>query len=143
MLKSLKLTALSIGLVCAAQASAENITAVTFGGANKQAQIKAFNEPFEAKTDHKIIAGEYNGEMAKVKAMVDTNSVSWHLVEVESPELSRGCDEGLFEEIDPAVAGNPDDFIEARQRTEWLGGFLGHREIPRQTRPAQGRQVHP
>lgn len=124
MLNTLKLTALSIGLICAAQASAENLTAVTFGGANKQAQIKAFNEPFEAKTGNKIIAGEYNGEMAKVKAMVDTNSVSWHLVEVESPELSRGCDEGLFEEIDPSVVGNPDDFVEGAVQPCGVGFFV-------------------
>ena len=34
--------------------------------------------------------------MAKIKAMVDTKSISWDLVEVESPELSRGCDETMF-----------------------------------------------
>ena len=109
----LKLSALALGLVCAGQAVAENLTAVSFGGANKQAQVKAFYQPWEAAGHGRIVAGEYNGEMAKVKAMVDTNSVSWNLVEVESPELARGCDEGLFEELDPGVVGNPDDFVEA------------------------------
>ena len=32
----LKLSALALGLVCAGQAAAENLTAVSFGGANKQ-----------------------------------------------------------------------------------------------------------
>lgn len=95
MSKSLKLTALALGLACAAQAMAADLTVVSFGGANKNAQVKAFYEPFQASTSNTIIAGEYNGEMAKVKAMVDTGSVSWNLVEVESPSwpvaATRGC----------------------------------------------------
>ena len=77
MLKTLKLTALSVGMMCAAQAMAADLTVISFGGANKAAQEKAFYAPWEKKGSGKIIAGEYNGEMAKVKAMVDTKSVSW------------------------------------------------------------------
>lgn len=83
---SLKFATLAAGLACAAQAMAVDLTVVSFGGANKSAQIKAFYEPYQKATGNRIVAGEYNGEMAKVKAMVDTNSVSWDLVEVESPE---------------------------------------------------------
>ena len=104
---SLKLTALTLGMAFAASSMAADLTVVSFGGANKNAQVKAFYSPWEAAGHGKVIAGEYNGEMAKVKAMVDTKSVSWHLVEVESPELARGCDEGLFETLDPAQFGNP------------------------------------
>ena len=111
MRKQLKLTALTLGLLAAAQASATDLTVVSFGGANKAAQVKAFYEPWEKAGKGKIVAGEYNGEMAKVKAMVDTNSVSWNLVEVESPELARGCDEGLFEELDPALFGNESEYV--------------------------------
>ena len=89
----LKLSALALGLVCAGHAAAENLTAVSFGGANKQAR-EGLLSAVEAAGHGRIVAGEYNGEMAKVKAMVDTNSVSWNPVEVESPELARGCDEG-------------------------------------------------
>src|SRR5207253_9134697 len=98
MLRSLKFTALALGMMGAAHAmAAADLTVVSFGGANKAAQAKAFYAPWEAAGHGKIVAGEYNGEMAKVKAMVDTKSVSWDLVEVESPELSRGCDEDMFE----------------------------------------------
>ena len=120
----LKLSALALGLACAGQATANSLTAVSFGGANKQAQVKAFYEPWDAAGHGRIIAGEYNGEMAKVKAMVDTNSVSWNLVEVESPELSRGCDEGLFEELDPGIVGNPDDFVEGAIQPCGVGFFV-------------------
>jgi putative spermidine/putrescine transport system substrate-binding protein len=50
--------------------------------------------------------------------------VSWHLVEVESPELSRGCDEGLFEELDPALFGSADDFIEGAIQPCGVGFFV-------------------
>lgn len=73
---SLKFATLAAGLACAAQAMAVDLTVVSFGGANKSAQIKAFYEPYQKATGNRIVAGEYNGEMAKVKAMVDTNSVS-------------------------------------------------------------------
>ena len=75
---SFKFTALSLGLMFAANAlAATDLTVVSFGGANKAAQVKAFYAPWEAKGEGKIIAGEYNGEMAKIKAMVDTKSISW------------------------------------------------------------------
>ena len=78
MLRSLKLTALAIGLASASQVMAgPDLTVVSFGGANKAAQVKAFYAPWESAGNGQIVAGEYNGEMAKVKAMVDTKSVSW------------------------------------------------------------------
>ena len=161
MLRSLKFTALVMGMIGAAHAMAAgpDLTVVSFGGANKAAQVKAFYAPWEAAGNGKIVAGEYNGEMAKVKAMVDTKSVSWDLVEVESPELSRGCDEDMFEQLDPKLFGKTEDLrqrrypavrrgllrvvdrvgLQRRQtgfRANQLGGFLGHQEIPGQAWPA-------
>ena len=120
----LKLTALALGMTCAAHAMATDLTVISFGGANKAAQEKAFYAPYQSSTGNKIIAGEYNGEMAKVKAMVDTNSVSWNLVEVESPELARGCDEGLFEELDPAQFGKTEDFVPGAIQPCGVGFFV-------------------
>ncbi|WP_068829635.1 ABC transporter substrate-binding protein [Pseudomonas sp. BMS12] len=119
-----RIAALAFGLAGATQAMAADLTVISFGGANKNAQEKAFYAPWEAAGKGKIVAGEYNGEMAKVKAMVDTNSVSWHLVEVESPELARGCDEGLFEELDPALFGSADDFVEGAIQPCGVGFFV-------------------
>ncbi len=119
-----RLAGLALGLAAASSAMAADLTVISFGGANKDAQTKGFYQPWEATGKGKIIAGEYNGEMAKVKAMVDTNSVSWHLVEVESPELARGCDEGMFEEIDPAILGNPKDYVEGTIQPCGIGFFV-------------------
>lgn len=124
MSKSFKTSLLAVALACGMPAMAADLTVISFGGANKIAQTKAFYAPWEQGGSGKILAGEYNGEMAKVKAMVDTHSVSWNLVEVETPELSRGCDEGLFEELDPELFGNPDAFIDGAIKPCGVGFFV-------------------
>lgn len=78
-----------------------DITVMSHGGANKEAQAVAFYKPYTDEVGTKIIAGEFNGEMAKIKAMVDTGTVTWDVVEMEMPVLSRACDEGLLEEFSP------------------------------------------
>ena len=125
MLKSLNFTAITLGMMCAAQVmAATDLTVVSFGGANKAAQEKAFYAPWEKAGNGKIIAGEYNGEMAKVKAMVDTKSVSWDLVEVESPELARGCDEDMFEPLDPALFGKKEGYVPGAIQPCGVGFFV-------------------
>ncbi|WP_263262241.1 ABC transporter substrate-binding protein [Pseudomonas sp. RIT-PI-S] len=124
MLKHLKLGAIALGMMVAADAMAADLTVVSFGGANKAAQAKAFYAPWEAKGNGKIIAGEYNGEMAKIKAMVDTKSVSWDLVEVESPELSRGCDEDMFEPLDPKLFGDAANYVKGAIQPCGVGFFV-------------------
>jgi putative spermidine/putrescine transport system substrate-binding protein len=97
------------GLPALAQSS--SLTVISFGGATKAAQDTAYFKPFEQSGAGKVVAGEYNGELSRVKAMVDIGQVTWDVVEVESPELLRGCEEGLFERIDPALLGKSDDFM--------------------------------
>ncbi len=92
-------------------AQAKEISVISFGGANKDAQVKAYYQPFTKDTGINVVAGEYNGEMAKLKAMVETKSVSWDVVEVESSEVARGCDEGFFEKLDYKVIGKKSEFI--------------------------------
>jgi len=98
--------ALLVGLIAATLGSTAlaDITVVSVGGAMKDAQTKVWYKPWEAKTGTKIIAGDYAAELAKVKVMVDTNSVSWDVVEMEISDLTRGCEEGLLEEISDAPA---------------------------------------
>ena len=92
-------------------AEAAEITVISFGGTSKDVQTEAFYKPFERSTGNKVLAGEYNGEMGKIKAMVDTHSVTWDVVQVEGPELLRGCDEGLFEQLNAAAIGREEDFV--------------------------------
>lgn len=107
-----KLAAITIAMF-ALQAQAESLTVISFGGTNKDAQQKAFYQPFMAAGNGAIEAGEYNGEMARLRAMVETGQVGWDLVEMETPELQRGCEEGLLEPLDWSRLGNKADFIPA------------------------------
>ncbi|ODU58254.1 MAG: spermidine/putrescine ABC transporter substrate-binding protein [Comamonadaceae bacterium SCN 68-20] len=109
----MKKIVLIAALAASLPALAQQLTVVNFGGANGDAQQKAFYTPFEKKTGTKVVPVEYNGEQAKIKAMVDTKHVSWDVVEVESPDVARGCDEGLFERLDWARIGAKSDFIPA------------------------------
>src|SRR3982751_381686 len=101
----------------------QQITVINFGGANANAQKKAYYEPFE-KTGTKVVAGEYNGEQAKIKAMVETKKVTWDVVEVEAPDVQRGCDEGLFEKIDFSKVGAKADFLPAAVTECGVGVFV-------------------
>ena len=100
------------------------ITVVNFGGANGNAQKKAYFEPFEKAGGAKVVQVEYNGEQAKIKAMVETKKISWDVVEVESPDVNRGCDEGLFEKLDYSKIGNKADFQSAAIHECGIGVFV-------------------
>ena len=100
------------------------LTVVNFGGANGAAQKAAYFEPFEKSGTAKIVAVEYNGEQAKIKAMVETKNVNWDVVEVESPDVNRGCDEGLFEKLDWSKIGNKADFQPAAVHECGVGTFV-------------------
>ncbi|MFJ4452709.1 ABC transporter substrate-binding protein [Pseudomonas sp. NPDC089392] len=106
-----QLTALALALALSSTANATELTVISYGGVSKTVQTEVFYQPFEAAHQAKLIAGEYNGEMARIKAMVDTNSVNWDVVQVESDKLVRGCDEGLFEPLDTQRIGKVADFV--------------------------------
>jgi putative spermidine/putrescine transport system substrate-binding protein len=117
--------AAAVTALAAVGAQAQNLTIVNFGGANGAAQKKAYVEPFEkANPATKLQAVEYNGEQAKIKAMVETKKISWDVVEVESPDVSRGCDEGLFEKLDFAKIGAKADFQPAAIHECGIGIFV-------------------
>jgi putative spermidine/putrescine transport system substrate-binding protein len=119
--KKLSLAVLAACSVSVALAS--DLTVISFGGANKAAQEKAYYGPFTHASGINVVGGEYNGEMAKVKAMVDTHSVSWDVLEVESPELARGCDEGQFEKLDYSKL-NKADFVPGAVQSCGIGIFV-------------------
>ncbi len=113
---------LAIGL--SSNVVARDLTIVNFGGAAGEAQQKAFVEPMEKEKGIKIINVAYNGEMAKVKAMVETNNVVWDVVEVETADLGRGCEEGLFEKMDWSKIGDTADFLPEAVHECGVGTFV-------------------
>jgi len=116
-------TAAAVLLTCGL-ANAKDLTVVNFGGANGNAQKAAFVQPYEKQTGNKIVGVEYNGEQAKVKAMVEAKRVTWDLVEVETGDLARGCEEGLYEKLDYSKIGAKSGFIPEAPQECGIGIFV-------------------
>ncbi|MGI9482614.1 MAG: ABC transporter substrate-binding protein [Hyphomicrobiales bacterium] len=115
----LSTVAVAVALGAGSAHAADAITAVSWGGAYTNSQVKAYHEPFTAETGVKINSVDYNGGIAEIKAQVEAGNVTWDIVDVELSDAVRGCDEGLLERIDhsmlpPAPDGTAakDDFLE-------------------------------
>ena len=113
---------LTVGLV--GHTYAADITVVNFGGANGAAQKAAYIEPFEKTTGNKVVMVEYNGELAKLKAMVETKKVSWDVVEIEAGIIGQACEEGLLEKIDLNKIGKKADFMPEAIHECGIGTFV-------------------
>lgn len=109
----LLLLAAATGLF-AAQASAQQITITSWGGAYTKSQVAAMHEPFSKATGVKILSEDYNGGLAEIRAQVKTGNVKWDVVDVELAEAIRGCDEGLFEKIDASKLPKGADGVDAK-----------------------------
>ena len=109
---------LIIGMGMPAKSHARDLTVVSWGGAYQEAQRKAYFNPYMKKTGQKVLDESYNGEMAKIKAMVEANNVTWDVVQVEAPELINACEQGLLEIIDWSKVGGKNIFIPAATEGE-------------------------
>ncbi|MEL6646721.1 MAG: extracellular solute-binding protein [Pseudomonadota bacterium] len=92
-------------------AMAQEMTIVSWGGAYSKSQLRAYHEPYTAKTGVTIINDDSSAEaVAKLRAMNEAGNVTWDVVDVVAADAIRLCDEGLAMEIDPDVhlAAAPD-----------------------------------
>ncbi|MGY8638507.1 ABC transporter substrate-binding protein [Bradyrhizobium sp. 14AA] len=78
----------------------DQMTIVSWGGALQMAERKAYFEPFSKATGIKITEDEYSGEAAKIRAMVQSKTVSWDVVDGYSLWIPQLCAEGVLETID-------------------------------------------
>ena len=92
--------ALLAGTAFAATAQAgDELTVVSWGGAYSMSQKKAFVDPYNA-AGNKITEEEYNGEIAKIRAMIEAKSITWDVVDVDTQTALAACAEGVLETID-------------------------------------------
>ena len=91
---------------------ARDLTVVSWGGAYQDAQREAYFGPYTKASGNKVLDEAYNGETAKIKAMVETNNVTWDVVQMEAPELENSCDEGLLEVVNWEKLGGQDTVID-------------------------------
>ncbi|MDH2356522.1 hypothetical protein QCM80_38705 [Bradyrhizobium sp. SSUT112] len=83
--------------------ASDQLTIVTWGGAGQAAFRKALFEPFAKTTGAKIIEDEWNGEIRKIRAMVESKTVSWDVVSATATQ--RMCNDRVIEMIDLKEAG--------------------------------------
>ena len=97
--------------VAAGPVLADEMTIVSWGGAYSKSQLKAYHEPYSAKTGVTIINDDSSAEaVAKLRAMNEAGNVTWDVVDVVAADAMRLCDEGLAMEIDhdSQLASAPD-----------------------------------
>lgn len=105
-------------------ADAGKLTVVGAGGVLQDAERKAFFEPFAKASGVTLTEDSYSGQMAKVRAMVSSGSVSWDVMQVEQNTLLSGCAEGLFEPLDWSKIGKKEDFIPEAYNECGVGAFV-------------------
>lgn len=86
----------------AAPASAESLTIVSWGGVVSDANRAAYWDPYTEATGTEIIDDSFNGELSRIRAQIESGVVTWDVAEPEFAEAALGCEEGLFERLDPA-----------------------------------------
>lgn len=87
----------------AASGHAEQITVMSWGGTYAQSQLEAYHKPFTEKTGIVVVSVDSDNPAIPIKAQVEANNVTTDVVDIEYADAIRLCDEGLLEQIDPAV----------------------------------------
>ncbi len=115
----------------AGPATAQSITAVSYGGSYQKASTEAWYEPFAAATGIRVGVEDFNGGLAQIRAQVEVGSVYWDVVDLNASEVTLACDEGLLEDLDaaalpPAPDGTPaaEDFAPGTLSDCGVGGVI-------------------
>lgn len=115
MKKRLVLMASALTLALGAQGVAaqdRTFTIASWGGSYQDGQRDIYFTPFAGKKGIEVLEDVYLGGWAQFKAMQETGAIPWDVVQVESAEVARGCEEGLFTTLDWAKLGGRDRFID-------------------------------
>lgn len=91
--------AFSIVLGVASSASAAELKVVSWGGALQEAQTKVFFDGFAKATGTTVTQDTWSGELAKLRAMVDSGNVVWDVVDMDPQTAAAACEQGLLERI--------------------------------------------
>jgi len=101
----------ALGLLATSAAQAGEVTFVGWGGSSSDAYRSAFLTPFAKRTGAKIIEDKYNGEIALIKAQVESGNITWDVVAAGSDATVALCEEGLLERVDYNAIGGKDHFL--------------------------------
>lgn len=110
MYKSVKIVSIFGILLSTASASeARDLTVVGFGGSVQDAFRAAYMEPYSKLKGINILEDTTNGGLAKQKAMVDSNNITWDVMQMEDDEVTMACEQGLVEDIDWSKQAHADE----------------------------------
>jgi len=105
------LTAL-VALCCTTPAMARDLTVVSWGGVFQDAQREVYFTPFSETTGIPLIEDSWDGGIGVLRAKINAGEANnWDVVQVEAEEEFLGCEEGLFELLDPAEVGGVELYI--------------------------------
>ena len=97
--KPLFAVAAALGALSGA-AEARDFTIASWGGTYQEAQRDVYFTPFSQESGIAFLEDVYLGGWAQFQAMQDTGQIPWDVVQVETSELVRGCEEGVFVQLD-------------------------------------------
>lgn len=111
-LNAISTAAVGVVLTAVAAQGAEPITVVGWGGTWDKAYKEGVWDKYTKQTGVPIVQEEWEGEVAKVRAQVQSGSITYDLVSVEAPAAEIGCAEGLFVPLTPEVTGDPSSYLQ-------------------------------
>lgn len=114
---------LSLAVGLPLDASAAEVSVVTWGGAIEASQVEAYNKPFTAKTGITVKTVSADDPSVLLRAQVEAKNVSGDVFDVAMSDAVRLCDEGALVEIDPAALPAGADGTPAAQ--DFIQGALG------------------
>jgi putative spermidine/putrescine transport system substrate-binding protein len=114
----------SAALVVASPALSRDLTVVGFGGATQEAMRETLFKPYQEKAGAPLLEESYTGGIAKVKAMVETGTTTWDVVQMDENEMILACDQGLLEPFDWASLPNSADIIAPAKSDCGVGAFV-------------------
>lgn len=115
------LTAAAVVALPAVAFAGDALNVVSWGGAYSASQQKAFIDPYKA-AGNAVTTEDYNGEIAKIRAMVESKSVTWDVIDIDTQTALAACAEGILEKIDWAKLG--------LDRSRFIGADLQDCAVP-------------
>ena len=108
--RALIAAAAALGLGAGA-ADARDFTIASWGGSYQEAQRDVYFTPFGEASGTAFLEDVYLGGWAQFQAMQDTGQIPWDVVQLETSELVRGCEEGVFVKLDWSRIVSPDAML--------------------------------
>lgn len=117
-------TVIVASLTIATPMLARDLTVVGFGGATQDAMRETLFKPYAEKSGSPLLEESYTGGIAKVKAMVETGTTTWDVVQMDENEMILACDQGLLETFDWNKLPNSKDIIGPAKSDCGVGAFV-------------------